>query len=74
VEVKLSRAQAMDRALMLHRLADKKYFSDIVKAINTKDQKLFAETCKKAEIPEVTVKDLWKIVKLRQEGALADVW
>jgi transcription initiation factor IIF auxiliary subunit len=72
--VKLSRAQAMDRALMLHRLVDEKYFSDIVKAINSKDQKLFEETCKKAEIPDVTIKDLWKIVLLRHEKALADVW
>lgn len=56
------RTHALDRASILNRLLDDRYFNDAATAIKNNDFNLWKETCEKADIPIKTYENLWKIV------------
>jgi len=72
-KVERGRVFALQRAFLLTRLLDERYYPDIYKAVNNKDQKLFLVSCKKADISGEIAENLWKL--LLQEGiTYADLW
>ncbi len=73
-EITRMRFHALNRANILSRLLDERFFPDIATAMKTKNQKLFEQTCKKAEISDEMMKNLWKMMK--QHGISYDdiIW
>ncbi len=72
-KIERDRVFALQRAFLLTRLLDERYYPDVYKAVNSKDQKLFFASCKKADISEEIAENLWKL--LLQEGiTYADLW
>ncbi len=56
---KPSRIEALESAHTASRLLDEQYYADFAKAVTTKNQKLFEDTCKKAGIPDDLAQRIW---------------
>ncbi|MGD9131951.1 MAG: hypothetical protein PVH73_10335 [Candidatus Bathyarchaeota archaeon] len=61
-EITRMRLHALNRANILSRLLDERYFPDIAIAMKSKNQELFEQTCRRAEISEEMMKNLWKMM------------
>ena len=55
------RALALEYALVVNRLLDSKVFPTALKAVETKDEKLFEEACEAAGIPKDMMGCLMKV-------------
>jgi hypothetical protein len=58
------RAQALDRALIMSRLLDRRYFPRVSEAIKKgkEGETLFKEACNEAKIPPEMIGAIWKIL------------
>jgi hypothetical protein len=75
----LQRAQALDRAFIMSRLLDQRYFPAVSEAIKKgrEGEPLFKEVCEKAGIPHEMIIPIWKILLLIEKNrtiALAVDW
>ena len=68
--VNLERARALDIAFMATRLLDEKYFDDFSRAVKTKNQELFLETCEKAQVSSETAHIVWGMVGKEEFSAM----
>jgi hypothetical protein len=78
-DLELQRAQALDRAFVMSRLLDQRYFPAVSEAIKKgrEGEPLFKEVCEKAGIPNEMIIPIWKILLLIEKDrtvALAVDW
>jgi hypothetical protein len=57
----------------MSRLLDERYYPDVSKAVNSKNEKLWLQTCEKAGIPDEASTNLWKIINAHGI-TYADLW
>jgi len=73
------RVNAMDRVRIAEKLADKKYFTDLVKAVRGKKKTDFEAVCGKAGIPDEMRDRLWILLSnshaaLYAPQAVGPIW
>lgn len=67
------RLRTLSKAHMMTRLADERYFEQVMQAINEKKDEEFMAICHAVGIPKEMALNLWKIL-LARDTLYADTW
>ena len=64
------KGEALEQAILITRLMDKKHFSEIVSAITNEDEIEFMRICSDVELNKTMAERFWKLLKTNKNQDL----